>query len=144
QFNNTPALVLEALVTDTALRNASQKTALIEWYRSQFAPELKVERERHAELEKLIAKVEPSTVPIMKEQEPQKKRKTFVQLRGNFRVLSEEVSEGVPAVFPPLPAGAAPDRLALARWLVDENNPLTTRVIANRFWEQIFGAGIVR
>ena len=53
------------------------------------------------------------------------------------------MTPGTPAVFPPLPAGAPADRLALARWLVDENNPLTPRVIANRYWEQIFGIGIV-
>jgi hypothetical protein len=144
QYHNTPTHVLEAVATDPALRSASQKAELIEWYRSQLAPELKVQRDRLAELQKLIAEVEPVTVPIMKEQEPEKKRKTFVQMRGNFRVLGEEVSEGIPEVFPPFPASTTPDRLALARWLIDENNPLTARVVANRFWEQIFGTGIVR
>ncbi len=99
---------------------------------------------RVAELKKDLAELHVYTVPVMKELEGDKRRKTHVQFRGNFRALGEEVTEGVPAVFPPLPAGAPTNRLALARWLVDANNPLTARVIANRFWEQIFGTGIVR
>ena len=142
-YAQTPASVLEALTAPTGVRSESQRGALTEWFRGHVAPELKPERERFAELGKLIDEVEPNTVPVMKEQEAEKSRKTFVQVRGNFRALAEEVTEGVPAVFHPLTQGK-PDRLALARWLVDQQNPLTARVIANRFWEQIFGTGIVR
>jgi hypothetical protein len=50
---------------------------------------------------------------------------------------------GTPAVFPPLPAEASRDRLGLARWLVSRDNPLTARVLANRFWSELFGRGLV-
>jgi hypothetical protein len=142
QYANTPTPVFDALL---ALQpTESQRALLAEWYQGHFAPEFKSEQARLAELDKLIRNVEPNTVPVMVEQEKGTERKTHVQLRGNFRALAEEVTEGVPAVFPPLPADCKPARLALARWLVDPENPLTARVIANRFWEQIFGTGIVR
>jgi mono/diheme cytochrome c family protein len=85
-----------------------------------------------------------TTVPIMHELTGAERRKTHVQYRGNYLDLGPEVHEGVPAAFQPLPRGLPPGRLALARWLVDADNPLTARVIANRFWEQIFGIGLVR
>ena len=83
------------------------------------------------------------TVPIMKELAENLRRKTQIQHRGNFLDLGQEVTEGIPATFHPLPQDAPKNRLTLARWLIDSNNPLTARVIANRFWEQIFGIGIV-
>ncbi|MCI0622597.1 MAG: DUF1553 domain-containing protein, partial [Acidobacteria bacterium] len=55
----------------------------------------------------------------------------------------EKEFAGVPGALHSLPSDQMPNRLGLARWLVDENNPLTARVMVNRFWEQIFGRGIV-
>ena len=49
----------------------------------------------------------------------------------------------VPSSLNPLPKGAAPNRLGLAEWLVSEDNPLTARVTVNRYWETLFGHGIV-
>jgi hypothetical protein len=71
-------------------------------------------------------------------------RTTFVHVRGNFLDKGKEVTPGVPAALPPLPADEAPNRLALARWLVDPENPLTARVTVNRLWEHIFGTGLVK
>jgi hypothetical protein len=71
-------------------------------------------------------------------------RPTHVLHRGVYDQPRELVAAGVPAVLPPLPAGAAPDRLALARWAVDPAHPLTARVAVNRFWQMLFGAGLVR
>jgi len=108
------------------------------------APSLNDERAELAKLEKQLAEAKPeTTVPIMRDRPVDQRRQTFVQLRGNYKSLGPEVSEGVPAVFHPLEKGVTPNRLALAKWLVDPDNPLTARVVANRHWEELFGIGIV-
>lgn len=96
-------------------------------------------------VKKARATVQPTTtVPIMTELAGTQRRKTRLQYRGNFMDLGDEVSEHIPAVFPPLPKDAPRTRLTLAKWLVDDANPLTARVIANRYWEHVFGIGLVR
>ena len=70
-------------------------------------------------------------------------RPTFLLKRGDYDQKGERLSPGTPASLPPLPAGAAADRLGLARWLVDPANPLTARVAVNRLWQALFGVGIV-
>jgi hypothetical protein len=140
----TPAGVLAALRVPVAQRDAKQRELLNEYYAREISPELKKEREGIAALRGKIDGMTPVTVPVMRELAGDQRRKTNVQLRGNYLSLAEQVTEGVPAAFNPLPEDAPMNRLTLARWLVDENNPLTARVIANRFWESIFGIGIVR
>jgi hypothetical protein len=68
---------------------------------------------------------------------------TRLRIRGGFENVGDAVSAGVPAALAPLSPEARPDRLALARWLVCRDNPLTARVTMNRLWEQYFGRGIV-
>ncbi|MEW6304253.1 MAG: PSD1 and planctomycete cytochrome C domain-containing protein [Verrucomicrobiota bacterium] len=64
--------------------------------------------------------------------------------RGEYDQPGEQVGPGVPGALHPLPLDAPDNRLGLARWLVAPDNPLTARVIVNRFWQEIFGSGIVR
>jgi len=82
------------------------------------------------------------TVMVMEEMDPP--RPAHILQRGVYSAPGERVSPGVPAVLPPLPSGAPNNRLGLARWLVDRSNPLTARVTVNRFWQMLFGAGLVR
>ena len=124
-------------------RTREQAAKLASHHRT-LSPMLRPYRERLAQLEKQRKALRPyTTVPIFRELASEKKRKTHIQVRGNYRNKAEEVSPGMPSVFPPVAEGMPKNRLALARWLVEEENPLTARVIANRHWEQIFGAGIV-
>ncbi len=97
-------------------------------------------------LKKVLADTKPlTTVPILEELPAGQRRKTRLQFRGNYQDLGDEVTEGVPAAFPPLtPPTSGRSRFDLAKWLVSPENPLTARVVANRFWEQLFGTGIVR
>ncbi len=144
EYARTPAAMVDVLTLDSGKRDAEQRARLADYYRADLSPELKPERDRLADLKKQLADLRGSTVPVMRELAGEKRRKTRIQFRGNFKSLGDEVTAALPAAFHPLPRGVGPNRLDLARWLVDENNPLTARVLANRFWEQIFGLGLVR
>ncbi|KAA0992297.1 DUF1553 domain-containing protein [Dyadobacter aurulentus] len=81
--------------------------------------------------------------PVLWEGEGDLVRKTNVFVRGNWLVKGAEVKPDVPAMLPPVPKQYPQNRLGLARWMTHRDNPLTSRVIVNRFWEQLFGRGIV-
>ncbi len=79
-------------------------------------------------------------------QELPQPRPTYVLARGRYDAPKTEdrrVRRGTPVVLPPFPAGSPNNRLGLAQWLLEPNHPLTARVAVNRFWQMLFGRGIV-
>lgn len=70
-------------------------------------------------------------------------RKTHVLNRGVYNERKERVTPGTPAALPPMPDNAPPNRLGLAKWLTSPNHPLTARVAVNRYWQLLFGRGLV-
>jgi hypothetical protein len=70
-------------------------------------------------------------------------RPTHILYRGSFDAPRERVDPSLPSALPPIPAGVPNNRLGLARWLTDPSHPLTARVTVNRFWQMLFGRGIV-
>jgi hypothetical protein len=128
-----------------SLLTSPDATADRELLLRQFAkvtPELARERRKIEEVRAQLPKLPTSLV--LRERPPGHGRRTFRHHRGEFLQPKEEVTPGVPAILPPLPADEPPNRLTLARWLVSRDNPLTARVVMNRHWEAFFGRGLVR
>ncbi|MBI3849584.1 MAG: DUF1553 domain-containing protein [Verrucomicrobia bacterium] len=117
----------------TATNEPSGDTNKLSKLKDQIADSKKSEKE-------LVRQVK-STLVLQEKAEP---RPTKIQIRGNFLNVGDTVSPGFPAVLNPAPADAPINRLTLARWLVRPENPLTARVIVNRFWELHFGTGLVK
>ena len=69
--------------------------------------------------------------------------KAFILLRGDYDKRGQEVQPATPKVLPPMLDGTSPDRLGLAKWLLQPSHPLTARVTVNRFWQEVFGTGLV-
>lgn len=98
----------------------------------------------YQQLKEELASIQPSRTPILQELPADSSRVTHIFERGNWLVHGEAVSPDVPASLSPMEAGMPANRLGLSQWLLSPDNPLTSRVIVNRFWEQIFGVGIVK
>jgi hypothetical protein len=92
---------------------------------------------RHLALKRSL----PTTMVM---EELSKPRPAFVLRRGAYDAHGDQVSAGAPALIAPWPAGAPHNRLGLARWLTQPTQPLTARVVVNRFWAQMFGTGLVK
>ncbi len=97
-----------------------------------------------AGLQKQIRGFEAQAASTLVVREAAKRRQTFIMKRGDFLDPGDAVEPGVLAVLNPLAVKDRPaNRLDLARWLVSPDNPLTARVVINRFWQHYFGKGLV-
>ncbi|MCI0525072.1 MAG: DUF1553 domain-containing protein [Acidobacteria bacterium] len=81
---------------------------------------------------------------LMVMEETPRPRPAFVLKRGAYDAPGEKVERDVPSALPPMPAGLPKNRLGFAQWLVSAEHPLTSRVAVNRFWQMLFGEGLVK
>ena len=112
------------------------------WQQLSSSPVAVSRLDRLAELAAERKQIKSVRVPVLVERATDFTRRTFVFDRGSWLVKSDQVQPGVPESMPPLSANN-PTRLALAKWLVSDQNPLTSRVMVNRVWAEMFGAGLV-
>ena len=132
---------IESLLTVSAADVSAEQLVKL---REQFllsAPELAKQAQQIRDLRK---PPEAITTLVFRERPAENPRPTFRHHRGEYLQPREPMTAHVPAFLPGLPADQPANRLALARWLVSRDNPLTARVVVNRQWAAFFGQGLVR
>ena len=136
------------LATEKSKWSPQQRTTLKNHYLAnedksykKLVSQLATVEKQHAELD-----AQKTTSMIMTDNPPDRMRMTYVLDRGRYDSPKKDaaVSPGVPAALPPLPNDAQPNRLGLAVWLTKPDHPLTSRVAINRYWDMLFGEGLVR
>ncbi len=142
-----PPSVRAALAVAPSLRDGTQVATLETYYkrhvwtgaRSVVAPLEKRLTRIRAEMERLTSEI-PHTLISEELADPPP---THVRIRGRYDRLGKTVQRSTPSFLPPFPEGEPRNRLGLARWLILPEHPLTARVAVNRFWQELFGVGIV-
>lgn len=84
------------------------------------------------------------TVSLVMEERQDQKPFAHLLNRGMYDQPREKLDANTPSALPPMAAGLPRNRLGLAQWLMDEGNPVTARVTVNRFWQEVFGTGLVK
>jgi hypothetical protein len=127
------------------MRTRGQALKIRRCFLEKYAPERLHEAYRHLnalrrQREEFLERL-PTTMVMEEIPTP---RDTFVLIRGQYDKPGVKVTAGVPSMVPPLPPDAPNNRLGFARWLVDSSNPLTARVAVNRYWQMLFGIGLIK
>ena len=105
--------------------------------------ELVNKRKQLSQLRKERRTINSTSVPVLRERPQHLARTQHVFVRGLYLTKDKQVSPATPGTFAPLPDDLPANRLALAKWMVSPENPLTARVAVNRAWARLFGVGIV-
>ncbi len=144
QPDNRPTI---PVMTEDVQQQLASLNRLIEQTAAQAAhasdPQVIAQTEKQLQqLKQQVAQINLPRTPVMRELLPDQQRQTHIAVGGAFNNPGLPVTPGLPAALTSSPQDDV-DRLALAQWLVNTENPITPRVAVNRHWEQFFGIGIV-
>ena len=139
-----PAEIAAILKKEAATRSADDAKKLRVHFLTNSPPAaLAAARQKKAAAEKALTDFK-NVIPRVMIMSDAKPRETRILDRGEYLAPKDAVPSGTPAFLPAPPADAPMNRLALARWLMSAEQPLTARVIVNRHWQTFFGLGLVK
>ncbi|XZE56756.1 PSD1 and planctomycete cytochrome C domain-containing protein [Planctomycetaceae bacterium SH139] len=141
-----PAEILEIAKLPLEQRQPTQVEAIKHYYRrvASVHPDWLVLQDMAAGLDKRRTEIQNSMPTTLVWKELETPRPAHILRRGEYDKPGEQVTRQVPQALPKMPAELPRDRLGLARWLTLPDHPLTARVAVNRYWQQLFGTGIVK
>jgi hypothetical protein len=125
-------------------RTPEEVNELFTWYlQSQDQPyQHAVAQQQALEREQQEIKARGTIAHVMHEKSEE--AMAYILFRGEYDKRRDAVKASTPAALPAFPAELPKNRLGLAQWLLSPDHPLTARVTVNRFWQEVFGTGLVR
>lgn len=125
-------------------RSSEEQDHLYQWWLNNYDEEYRSLAALVQKLEREQADIKArGTVALVMQEKPDPPT-AYVLFRGDYDKRREQVSADTPDFLPPFPPDLPRNRLGLAQWLLSPEHPLTARVIVNRFWQEVFGTGLVR
>ncbi len=134
-----------AALKQTDPLSSDEKNVLAEFYTTALNPATAALMSDMRRNEAALWEIQRRSATTLIMQERTESQPTaHVLYRGQYDQMREEVHANTPSVLPPMTQAMPRNRLGLAKWMVDAENPLTARVTVNRFWQELFGTGIVK
>lgn len=143
---DVPRPLVKLVSIPSGERSAETTTALQKYYRKVYClhPDWLALVNQEKGVRKALDDLEEQIATTLVWKELSQPRQAHILTRGQYDQPGKAVDRGTPPFLSSYPADASADRLGLARWLTSPDHPLTARVAVNRFWQQVFGIGLVR
>jgi mono/diheme cytochrome c family protein len=139
------ALLARLLAVSEEKRTGVDHDRMFAWWQARFDEPSQALARQLADLQKEEQNIRRrGAVTHVMQEKANSMPKARILFRGQYDQPRDEVVANVPTALHPLPKDAPTNRLGLARWLLASDNPLTARVTVNRFWQEVFGTGLVK
>lgn len=134
----------DLLAKSAEKRSEAETNELYNWWLGTNDAEFKSRTEAVAKLEKEGAEIKARSTVAHVMNERKEEANAFILFRGEYDRRKDQVKAKTPAILPKFPDDLPKNRLGFAKWLLQPDQPLTARVTVNRFWQEVFGTGLVR